>query len=44
MLEELAAELKIPHTVVHATTWRSVVGIKGRARAEQKKNAQLFVE
>lgn len=44
VLEELAAELKIPHTVVHATTWRSVVGIKGRARAEQKKNAQLFVE
>lgn len=43
-VEELLTELKIPHEAVLATTWKSVVGIKGQKRPEQKKNAQLYVK
>lgn len=44
VLEELATELKIEYIVVHSTSWKSTLKIKGRARAEQKKNAQAYVE
>lgn len=43
-VEELLTELKIPHEAVLAITWKSVVGIKGQKRPEQKKNAQLYVK
>lgn len=43
VLEELCAELKIPHEVIHSQTWKSVLSIKGRDRATQKRNAQIFV-
>ena len=44
VLEELCSELKIPHEIVHSQTWKSTLGIKGRERATQKRNAQAFVE
>ena len=43
VLEERLTELKIPYTMVPASVWKSTLGIKGAARAEQKKNAQLYV-
>ena len=43
VLEELCCELKIPHEIVHSQTWKSTLGIKGRDRATQKRNAQLFI-
>lgn len=43
VLSELCVELKIPQSAVLASSWKSALGIKGRARAEQKKNAQQWV-
>ena len=43
VLEELCCELKIPHEIIHSQTWKSVLDIKGRERATQKRNAQAFV-
>ena len=43
VLEELARELNIPHELVHSQTWKSTLGIKGRDRATQKRNAQAFI-
>ena len=43
VLEELARELNIPHELVHSQTWKSTLGIKGRDRATQKRNAQDFI-
>lgn len=44
VVSELLQELQIPHSTVLAASWKSTLGIKGRTRAEQKKNAQLYVE
>ena len=44
VLEELCVALNIPHVPVLAGTWKSGLGIKGRVRAEQKRNAQIFVQ
>lgn len=44
VIYELATELEIPNTAVLAGTWKSTLGIKGRARAEQKRNAQIYVQ
>lgn len=44
VVSELLQENHIPHSTVLATSWKSTLGIKGRTRAEQKKNAQLYVE
>ena len=44
VISELLQEIQIPHSTVLATSWKSTLGIKGKARAEQKKNAQLYVE
>lgn len=44
VVSELLQELQIPHSTVFAASWKSTLGIKGRTRAEQKKNAQLYVE
>ena len=43
VLEELSRELGIPHELVHSQSWKSTLGIKGRDRATQKRNAQAFV-
>lgn len=43
VIHELSEELKIPYTIVPSSSWKSTLDIKGRARAEQKRNAQLFV-
>ena len=43
VLEELAREYNIPHELVHSQTWKSTLGIKGRDRATQKRNAQNFI-
>ena len=43
VLYEVIAEKEIPFEVVPSVTWKSHCGIKGRARAEQKRNAQAFV-
>lgn len=43
VLEEMCAEYKIPHEVIHSQTWKSGLAIKGRDRAAQKKNAQAYV-
>lgn len=32
------------YQVISASSWRSQLGIKGRARTEQKKNTQLYVQ
>lgn len=44
VIYELVTELQIPNTAVLAGTWKSTLGIKGKQRAEQKKNAQIYVE
>lgn len=43
VISELLTELQIPHSSILATSWKAKLGIKGRARAEQKKNAQQYV-
>ena len=43
IIYELVTEKEIPHDMVLASTWKIAHGIKGRERAEQKKNAQLWV-
>lgn len=43
VIYELVTERKIPHDIVLASSWKSSLSIKGRERAEQKKNAQLWV-
>lgn len=40
---ELLTELKIPHKCILAATWKSTLGIKGKTRPEQKRNAQQFI-
>ena len=43
VISELLVEMKIPQSAVLASSWKSALGIKGRARAEQKQNAQKWV-
>ena len=43
VLEELSREKGIPHEIIHSQTWKSTLGIKGRDRATQKRNAQAYV-
>lgn len=44
VLTELAAEKELKYELVHSSTWKSSLGIGGRTRPEQKKNAQTYVE
>lgn len=44
VLEELCAERKISHELIHSSSWKSGLNIKGRDRATQKRNAQAYVE
>lgn len=43
VISETLQERKMKYTVVMAGTWKSTLGIKGRTRPEQKKNAQEYV-
>lgn len=43
VITELLEELKIPFEIVSPSSWRSVIGIQGKKRQEQKKNAQNYV-
>lgn len=43
VISELLEEEKIPHSMILSTSWKSLLGIKGRTRPEQKKNAQDYV-
>ena len=43
LIDQLASELKIPHRSYLASSWKSQLGIKGKNRAEQKRNAQKYV-
>jgi len=36
-------ELRIPYQVVSSNTWKNKLEIKGKQRAEQKRNAQTWV-
>ena len=40
---EYLNQTNIPYEVVPSSSWKSTLGIKGRARAEQKRNAQAWV-
>lgn len=40
---ELLQEKEMKYIIISSNTWKSTLGIKGRARAEQKRNAQQFV-
>ena len=44
VLYELCIEMKKPVEAVLAGTWKSTLGIKGKTRPEQKRNAQTWVE
>lgn len=43
VLYETFTELKIPNSAILASSWKSTLGIKGKNRAEQKRNAQTWV-
>lgn len=43
VIYELVSELGIKNDAVLASSWKSTLGIKGRARAEQKRNAQQYI-
>ena len=42
--EELCTDLNIKHQAVIAKVWKSTSNIKGKTRAEQKKNTQQYVK
>ena len=44
IIYELCVELQIPRTAILAATWKSKLGIKGRYRVDQKKDAQRFIQ
>jgi len=35
--------MRVPHTLIHSSTWKSALSIKGRSRPEQKRAAQQYV-
>lgn len=43
VIYELVTELQIPNDAVLSSVWKSTLGIKGKSRPEQKRNAQQFV-
>ena len=44
VIYEMAVELKVPRTAVLSSVWKSNLGIKGKTRTDQKKDAQRFVK
>ena len=43
VLIQMLDEFKLPYEIIASSSWKSTLGIRGLARAEQKKNAQLYV-
>ena len=43
VIHELLQEIEIQYSIVPSSSWKSTLGIKGRARADQKRNAQAYV-
>lgn len=43
ILLEIVAEKDLKFEIVASSSWKSTCGIKGRSRAEQKRNAQEYV-
>lgn len=43
VIYELVTSLKLDHDAVLSSSWKSTLGIKGRTRPDQKKNAQAYV-
>lgn len=43
VLVETFTEIKMPYSALLASSWKSTLGIKGKNRQEQKKNAQQWV-
>ena len=43
IIYELVTELGITNSAVLASSWKSTLGIKGRTRPEQKRNAQQYI-
>ena len=44
VIYELVTELNISHTPVLSGTWKSTLGIKGKNRPEQKRNAKEYAQ
>lgn len=44
VLQEVLTGYRVKHSSILAASWKSTLGIKGRTRPEQKKNAQKYVE
>lgn len=44
VIYELVTEMKLKNSAVLASSWKSTLGIKGKDRSEQKRNAQKFVQ
>lgn len=44
VMSELLTSIKMPHSTLLAVQWKSDLKIKGKARAEQKRNAQQYVQ
>ena len=44
VIYELITEMKIPVSAVLASSWKSTLGIKGKTRPDQKRNAQIYVQ
>lgn len=40
---QLVNEMHIPYDIILASIWKSKLGIKGKTRVEQKKNAQIYI-
>lgn len=44
VISELLSSLNIPYSTVLASSWKSTLKIKGKTRAEQKKNAMSYIK
>jgi len=44
VIHEFLEEMRINYIVVPSVKWKSTLGIKGKKRPDQKRNAQLYVE
>lgn len=44
VISELLEELKVPHQSILSSSWKSILGIKGKTRVEQKRAAQEYVQ
>lgn len=43
VIQQLLDEKQIPYQIISSSSWKSTLQIKGAKRAEQKRNAQLWV-